>query len=194
MKWASGSHQRTLVSARLSTWWAESSLCKSHSGHRHWMLIMYTCIYYCKLMHLFHVMLACGSCGLPKQQWFWFYVSCSCDCDEFTKQYYSTKYGVREFEPIPMTQPPPEPVKPVWALSCKYTHTQTHLPVSTHSCVYTWIHTYTHNVHTRTLANSHTLTHYTNDAGFTHNIIQFVFHILAFRAHPTWEHHAQLNF
>jgi len=33
-----------------------------------------------------------------------------CDCDEFTKTYYSVKYGIEDFSPIPI----PEPTKPVY--------------------------------------------------------------------------------
>ncbi|XP_020851710.1 EF-hand domain-containing family member C2 [Phascolarctos cinereus] len=34
-----------------------------------------------------------------------------CDCDEFTKQYYKTKYGVVDFTPIPYKNPPPPKVE-----------------------------------------------------------------------------------
>ncbi|XP_054244088.1 EF-hand domain-containing family member C2 [Indicator indicator] len=35
-----------------------------------------------------------------------------CDCDEFTKDYYRTKYGIEDFTPVPYkAPPPPKPVK-----------------------------------------------------------------------------------
>ncbi|XP_033003020.1 EF-hand domain-containing family member C2 [Lacerta agilis] len=34
-----------------------------------------------------------------------------CDCDEFTKEYYRTKYGVKDFTPIPYKAPPPPKVE-----------------------------------------------------------------------------------
>ncbi|XP_074714588.1 EF-hand domain-containing family member C2 isoform X1 [Strix uralensis] len=30
-----------------------------------------------------------------------------CDCDEFTKEYYRTKYGIEDFTPVPFKAPPP---------------------------------------------------------------------------------------
>ncbi|NXE23151.1 EFHC2 protein, partial [Ardeotis kori] len=32
-----------------------------------------------------------------------------CDCDEFTKEYYRTKYGIEDFTPVPYKAPPPPP-------------------------------------------------------------------------------------
>ncbi|XP_054829928.1 EF-hand domain-containing family member C2 isoform X2 [Eublepharis macularius] len=34
-----------------------------------------------------------------------------CDCDEFTKEYYRTKYGVMDFTPIPYKAPPPPKIE-----------------------------------------------------------------------------------
>lgn len=34
-----------------------------------------------------------------------------CDCDEFTKEYYKTKYGIKDFAPIPYKAPPPPKVE-----------------------------------------------------------------------------------
>ncbi|KAH1186802.1 EF-hand domain-containing family member C2 isoform X1 [Mauremys mutica] len=34
-----------------------------------------------------------------------------CDCDEFTKEYYMTKYGIKDFTPIPFKAPPPPKIE-----------------------------------------------------------------------------------
>uniref|UniRef100_A0A8C0J9B6 EF-hand domain containing 2 n=1 Tax=Chelonoidis abingdonii TaxID=106734 RepID=A0A8C0J9B6_CHEAB len=34
-----------------------------------------------------------------------------CDCDEFTKEYYMTKYGIKDFTPIPFKAPPPAKIE-----------------------------------------------------------------------------------
>ncbi|XP_025953804.2 EF-hand domain-containing family member C2 isoform X1 [Dromaius novaehollandiae] len=34
-----------------------------------------------------------------------------CDCDEFTKEYYRTKYGIMDFTPIPCKAPPPPKIE-----------------------------------------------------------------------------------
>ncbi|XP_042312233.1 EF-hand domain-containing family member C2 isoform X1 [Sceloporus undulatus] len=37
-----------------------------------------------------------------------------CDCDEFTKEYYRTKYGVQDFTPIPYKAPPPPKIERIF--------------------------------------------------------------------------------
>ncbi|KAJ6667654.1 hypothetical protein lerEdw1_016775 [Lerista edwardsae] len=37
-----------------------------------------------------------------------------CDCDDFTKEYYKTKYGIKDFAPIPYKAPPPPKVERIY--------------------------------------------------------------------------------